>query len=533
MDRDRHVQDVSGANANAPGLPAFAPGRLLDDAESVVLCLDTDGRLRYLNRAGERLLGWPAADLLGTFLLDRCVPAPDRDRAGACFQHLLQDGATGRQFAQALETADGSVVALLWHGTALRAEDGTIQGVLALATRDNGHANGGCSPTEGAAQLEALFETSRVGIVVVVADPVTHRRIIRRCNQRLADILGLGDPRELIGRGADEIHLSQPAADHFGKRHFEALANREQLHIEYRLRHASGRPIWCLLSGKAIDSMVPADLTKGVVWVIDDISARKEMEQALVRAGEAAEQANRAKSRFLANMSHELRTPLNAILGFSEVMTLQTYGPLAPKYEEYAGLIHGSGRHLVDVINQILDLAKIEAGKVDLTIAKHDMSDVVDDVLVLMRDAANNKGLTLRNETHCLHDLHFDRLRIRQALLNVVGNAVKFTNNGSVTIRNACGGGWHGIVVQDTGRGMTPEEMAVAVQPFGQVGREGYVHSTEGTGLGLTISQEIMRLHGGSLEIESKPGTGTTVTLLLPETLKRAPESANRGSDET
>ena len=143
--------------------------------------------------------------------------------------------------------------------------------------------------------------------------------------------MGYDSADDLLGRRADTLHVSQQASDFFGARHFEALSNHEKLHIEYQLMHATRGPIWCLLSGKAIDQTMPADLTKGVVWIIDDISARKEMEQSARGAGEAAEQASRAKSRFLANMSHELRTPLNAILGFSEIMTLETYGPLAPQ----------------------------------------------------------------------------------------------------------------------------------------------------------------------------------------------------------
>jgi len=507
----------------------------MDQAESVILAVDAGGCLTFLNRAGERMLGSAAPTLLGTPLDTHGFTAADRARIRAFLRALLKGDpqATPVPLALAPEDtgAEATATPMLWHGCALRDESGGVTGALLMGSAARPDACP-CALDEDAAQLEALLETSRVGIIVVVADPLSRRRIIRRCNQRMADILGYAAPAELIDRCVDEMHVSQAASDHFGAKYFDALTRREQTHIEYQLRHASGRPLWCLLSGKAIDSSVPADLTKGVVWVVDDITARKQMEQALVQAGEAAEQASRAKSRFLANMSHELRTPLNAILGFSEVMTLQAYGPLAPKYEEYARLIHDSGRHLVDVINQILDLAKIEAGKVELTVAKHAMFDVVDDILVLMRDAAANRGLYLRNETHCLHDLYFDRLRIRQALLNVIGNAIKFTHCGGVTIRNSCCDGWHGIVVEDTGRGMTPDEISLAIQPFGQVGREGYVRSTEGTGLGLTVCREIMHLHGGSLDIESCPGEGTTVTLLLPEGLNRTSGSATSALED-
>jgi PAS domain S-box-containing protein len=504
-------------------------GNPLDRADAVALTLDGEGRLGYVNRAAERLFGQPAEALVGVRLVDRFVPDDEREAAWTRFESLLSGCPVAQPVLQPLLIA-GRRIPMTWQCSPLRDPDGRVVGVLTLGSPDSARPRA-AEQGEGTAQIEALLETSRIGIVVVHADPATRQRIIRRCNQRMADILGYDSANELLGRCVDRLHVSQQASDFFGARHFDALSNHEKLHIEYQLRHTTRGPIWCLLSGKAIDQSMPADLTKGVVWIVDDISARKEMERALVDAGEAAEQASRAKSRFLANMSHELRTPLNAILGFSEIMTLETYGPLAARYKDYARLIHHSGRHLIDVINQILDLAKIEAGKVELTIANHAMHDVVDDVLVLMRDAAVNRGLFLRNETHCLHELHFDRLRIRQALLNVVGNAIKFTPSGGVTIRNACSGGWHGIVVEDTGCGMSADEVKVALQPFGQIGQESYVRANEGTGLGLTVSQEIMRLHGGSLNIESQPGQGTAVTLLLPEGLNGRLGSAKGGFD--
>jgi two-component system cell cycle sensor histidine kinase PleC len=220
-------------------------------------------------------------------------------------------------------------------------------------------------------------------------------------------------------------------------------------------------------------------------------------------------------------MSHELRTPMNAILGFSEIMTLQTFGPMPDPYSEYAQLINRSGRHLLEIINQILDLAKIEAGRVELCIGHHAMYDVVEDVFELLTGAAALKRIDLVNRTECLHEVNFDRVRIRQALINVVGNAIKFTHTGSVTVRNQCGNGWHGLVIQDTGPGMTPAEVKEALKPFGQVGRDSSIRGAEGTGLGLTVTQQIMRLHRGEMLIDSVKGQGTTVTLMIPEGLNR------------
>ncbi len=250
-----------------------------------------------------------------------------------------------------------------------------------------------------------------------------------------------------------------------------------------------------------------------------DISEQMRGEQTLRDAKEAAEAANVAKSQFLANMSHELRTPLNAIIGFSEAMELGMAGDLQPRQAEYAALIHQSGEHLHTVINDILDLAKVDAGKLELheewAIDPH---GIVESCTTLMKSHAVAGSITLTVEAEDrLPLLRADPTRLKQILLNLISNAIKFSNSGgavTVSVRRSAEGGI-AFAVCDTGPGMTPREIETALEPFGQVDA-GHTRRHEGTGLGLPLAQRLAELHGGSLTVDSVKGGGTTVTVILP-----------------
>ena len=234
---------------------------------------------------------------------------------------------------------------------------------------------------------------------------------------------------------------------------------------------------------------------------------------------EHAEAANRAKSDFLANMSHELRTPLNAIIGFAEALMSGIFGPAPPKHVEYLTAIHQSGRHLLELVNELLDMAKIEAGRLELFPANIALDELLDDCLGLVDALALRKGVTLSGSAIAKNlRVTVDGVRMRQAVLNVLSNAIKFTPpGGSVRVEAATGPEGMGavIVIADTGVGMTADELLIAMEPFRQV--HNYLTKAEaGTGLGLPLARRFIEAHGGTLTLDSSPGVGTAVTIKLP-----------------
>ena len=232
-----------------------------------------------------------------------------------------------------------------------------------------------------------------------------------------------------------------------------------------------------------------------------------------------AEEANRTKSEFLANMSHELRTPLNAIIGFSEMITAEVYGPGLPRYRNYAANIHGAGKHLLALINEILDFSKAEAGKLDLHVEQVDLADLARETAQLMSERAAQQNLRLTLEIGEVPPLLIDRLRTKQILLNLLSNAIKFTpEDGCVTLKiDRDHAGRTVICVRDTGIGIAPEMIARAFEPFRQIDST-LARKSEGTGLGLPLVKKLIELHGGNVTLESTLHVGTAVFISFPAT---------------
>ncbi|MGH7318473.1 MAG: ATP-binding protein [Candidatus Rokuibacteriota bacterium] len=242
------------------------------------------------------------------------------------------------------------------------------------------------------------------------------------------------------------------------------------------------------------------------------------MNDELGRLYRQLEAANRHKSEFLANMSHELRTPLNAIIGFSEVLSERMFGELNDKQAEYIEDVLSSGRHLLSLINDILDLSKVEAGRMELDLTKFDLPMALENAITLVRERAGRHGVAIELAVdERLGEFVGDERKIRQIVLNLLSNAVKFTpEGGRVGLRATRTDGAVEIAVSDTGIGIAPDDQAVIFEEFRQAGSDS-ARRREGTGLGLTLCRKFVELHGGRIGVTSEVGQGATFTLTLPE----------------
>ncbi|HEY0281033.1 MAG TPA: PAS domain-containing sensor histidine kinase [Rhizomicrobium sp.] len=285
---------------------------------------------------------------------------------------------------------------------------------------------------------------------------------------------------------------------------------------EVRLKRADGSHVWAEIRCRPVPKQNGE--ASDIVAITRDITERKAYERELIEARDLSEQASRAKSRFLANMSHELRTPLNAIIGFSEVMAHEMFGALGgPRYLEYSRLIHESGNHLLELINGILDMSKIEAGKFELSEEVFDLAEVAEASARFVKLPAERAGVAIKTAiAPGAKQIFADKRAVKQILVNLLSNGVKFTpRGGEVRIRAALDAGGIEIAVADTGVGISKKDLDRLGKPFEQVEGE-HVRAKEGTGLGLSLVKALAMMHGGEAVLESTLGEGTVVRVRLP-----------------
>jgi PAS domain S-box-containing protein len=327
---------------------------------------------------------------------------------------------------------------------------------------------------------------------------------IRRVNPSTLRLLGYSE-EELICRPAAQVLLER-----------EAPARRSAVERTYRTKN--GRLIPVLFSSAEMRN--GSGVLEGYVWLAQDMTELKRIQGELVRAKDAAEEANRAKSAFLANMSHELRTPLNAVIGYSEMLQELAQDRGQPDLLPDLGRIRSSGKHLLGLINDVLDLSKIEAGKVELSIESLDVLPVINDAVSTIRPLVEKNGNRL--EVACadpMGALLGDQTRVRQVLFNLLSNACKFTENGVIRLEarrtRRKSSDWVEFRVADTGIGMSQEQLERLYRPFMQADSS-TTRKYGGTGLGLAISREFCQMMGGSLSAESELGKGSAFTVRLP-----------------
>ncbi|WMW22386.1 PAS domain S-box protein [Methanolobus mangrovi] len=353
-----------------------------------------------------------------------------------------------------------------------------------------------------------LMEQSRDGIVIIDQDGK-----VFEANPRYAEMLGYSHEE------MKSLHMWD----------WDTHYTREQLLEMLRLADSKGilhETRQLRKDGSLIDVEINANAAKFgerklSFCVCRDITERKQAEEELLNAKLDAEDANQSKSEFLATMSHELRTPLNSIIGFSDVLHSEIFGSLNKKQAEYLSHISSSGKHLLRLINDILDLSKVEAGKMELVCEKFYVSDAIEEINITMIPLAIKKGIYLdaKIAPH-LEKINADRSKFQQILSNLISNAIKFTpDKGHVTIEAQKSGNFVQIAIKDTGIGIADKDMEKLFQPFKQLNSY-LTREHEGTGLGLALVKKFVEMHGGRIRVESKVGEGSIFTFLIPVDFK-------------
>lgn len=366
-------------------------------------------------------------------------------------------------------------------------------------------------------ELQAIFDNSLVGIAILSAD---HR--VLRANGRFAAIFGY-TVREIPQISPEKFHVSGREFDEFSVKFYNRLAETEIVQLEYQFRRKNGEVFWSQVSAKAID---PQDLSKGIIFILEDISDRKKASELLRQhaedlriAKEEADKATRSKSEFLARMSHEIRTPMNAILGMAEM--LQDTG-LNEEQQEYVKTFSSAGELLLGIINDILDFSKIEVGQIKLEAISFNLRDLVNEVAKLFVYRAEEKGLQLDKSvaTGIAQRYIGDPTRIRQIIINLLGNALKFTSQGGVVLSVTESVMDDGtpcclFAVKDTGIGIPQNKLETIFESFAQADSS-TTREFGGTGLGLAISKKLVELMGGKIWVESELNVGTSFLIKLP-----------------
>jgi PAS domain S-box-containing protein len=485
---------------------------LIESARDAILSVDEKQRVVRFNHAAEAMFGFTSAEIIGQ-PLDRLIPAGARAGHARHVQKFGAGGESGRNMSGGDRVVnglrrDGSEFPVEASISKVERGEGAEYTVIMRDVTERVRAVAQVQAT--AALLRRTVETLPMGVSVLDAD-----LNMLAFNDRLLDLLGFpreeftySDPLEKFFRynaERGEYGVGDPETQVNDRL---ALARRGEAHCFERVR-ADGTVL------EVRGTPVPGG---GFVTIYTDITARREESRRLVEARENAEATARAKSEFLATMSHEVRTPMNGVLGIAELL-LDT--PLNPEQRDFAETILRSGHALLEILNDILDLSKIEAGKLELEEVAFDPVLTLRDVVALSMPLAAAKDLTLAIDLadDVPRDVVGDPGRLRQVLSNLVGNALKFTDTGQVSVSlrvvgNEGGDVVLGVSITDTGIGMTPEQQSRLFQPFSQADAS-TTRRFGGTGLGLAICLKLVDMMGGKFSVASVPGSGSTFSFTL------------------
>ena len=473
-------------------------------AANVGIAVLRDRIVMRCNARLEAILGYAAGELVGTSTHPWYTCEADYETVGRDVANTVWSGKVYRS-TQRYQRKDGTV---FWARLTDRALDVSDpgKGLVAVIEDITAEREAEEALRFAIAEQQAIFGSATSGIVLV------KNRVIVQCNHKMDELFGYA-PGEMLGQTTHVWYADEATYQAIGQETSACLANGTTFCREQQLVRKDGSLFWGRMTAQAVDKTCPA---RGLVGMIDDISAERAYEKSLQHALERAEESDRLKSAFLATMSHELRTPLNSIIGFTGILLQELAGPLNAEQSKQLGMVQNSSRHLLALINDVLDISKIEAGQMQVREEPFDLQASIVKVAGIIRPQAEKKGLSLNMQLAPeIGGWMSDARRVEQVLLNLLNNAVKFTEHGAVTLTAEIAEGTLRISVADTGIGIKPEDLSQLFQPFRQID-SGLSRQHEGTGLGLAICRRLAQLLGGEIHAASDWGKGSVFTLILP-----------------
>lgn len=484
---------------------------IINAVSDIIFEVSVDGTILFLNQAWKKVTGFEDERSIGRNLFD-LIYVQDQEEQRHNFELLVRGQKSSYRAFTRLRSSDGAFRAVEIAVSMMRQDENKEMRVVGTITDVEERRRAERALSEAEKKYRAIVENAAGGIY-----QVTPEGQFLSANPAFARIIGYETPEEVlryIEKAQDQLYVDPVARE----RILNEVNNEDMMKsVESQVNRKDGNVIW------VSENIRPVRDDDGTLLFfegsMEDVDQRKKAEIALKEAKVMSDLANRAKSEFLANMSHELRTPLNSVIGFSEIIKNEAFGELPNKeYKEYATDIYESGNNLLKVINEILDVSRIEAGERTLNETAINAQQIIRSCLNLMETKLKANGMRVENKvTDSLVSFIGEAQAVKQMLLNLMSNAIKFSPPNSFMMVDAevDSKGRLRLSVTDTGIGLTDEELEKALSPFGQVDTE-HKRSKSGTGLGLTLVKSLIELHGGELEIVSQKGIGTTATLIFP-----------------
>jgi PAS domain S-box-containing protein len=510
---------------------------LVQYANSIILRWTRDGRVLFLNEFGQRFFGYTEAEICGRHVTGTIVP--ETESTGRNLPPMMDEiGADPAAFEQVVNEnmrRNGERVWIAWTNKVVLNQQGQVSEILSIGTDITARKQAEEALRARETQLRLIHDNSYDVMFAIGVEPDDHFRFIS-VNHKFTEATGLQED-QVVGKLVRDI-IPEPACALVVGKYKDAIQSRQPVHWEEVSDYPAGRKTGEVTIAPVFDA---AGNCTQLIGTVHDITERKQAEEELrvihaslerrviertaelAVARDRAEMADRTKSAFLATMSHELRTPLNSIIGFTGLLLQGLAGPLNAEQAKQLGMVKESGQHLLALINDVLDISKIEAGQIEIANAPFDLPESIQKVLQTVTPLANKKHLPLVAQiAPGVGQITSDRRRVEQIMLNLLSNAIKFTDRGEVTLTAEITPGTrhipHSAVrisVADTGMGIRRENLDKLFHPFRQLDT-GLTRQHEGTGLGLAICKRLVGRLGGTITVESEWGKGSTFLCTLP-----------------